>query len=297
MSSAVNDKKIQASRALARKQRALNKILYWVNDGDLYEEKEDISVRPPGLPTANHIEDRRLKGILFELGKKRQQFIEHAEYEKQQFIEGQRRKSKELRRAWMSSGTASRGWSVAESSLTREETEILLADDSGVIAANSGQKRMQVRLGLMTDKQNSVMTDDFKERTLDREKPKHVQFITTPMESRDMKSKPYLERLPSIIKERGRSRSPGSITLPWDKMKSNAMEPDNRLPPLLSDPRFRKLETHLSPLYETERTDIAVEKVISNMEALHIPPKTKRVSRSLKEQMIKQFLTEQGFAF
>lgn len=276
----VNDNDLAALRAQARKERALRKIQQWVN-GDDKGLKAD-SIRLPGFPTGNVIEERRLKELLFDLGKKRQQYISHNEYEQQRFLDAQRRKSNELRKA-LSDDILSRGWSVSNRNLlTRDTSSNPTSDNTRAFdKMNSFSKN---------EKQQIFITGDTEERDTQTSQGKVVKFVN------DLRQPPQTA---SNYRTRSTSRSldPTSTPLvPWSKMKSTSIRPGTHLPPLLEDPRFSLLEKTLSPIFQCTRQKALVD-VIDDLDALHVPSKLSKASRTAIGRRIRQLLKDRGIIF
>ncbi|OWF39007.1 hypothetical protein KP79_PYT05317 [Mizuhopecten yessoensis] len=282
--SQASDNEQAAMRAQARKDRALRKIQQWVNsDEKPFGSKTDM-IKVPGLPTGNVIEERRLKEILFDLGKKRQQYISHNEYEQQRFLEAQRRKSYELRKA-LSDDNLSRGWSVSNRNLlTREASSYLTTENTRV-----GQLD-KINSSSLIDKQQDVFITAGDQERNPPSQGKMVSFVS------DLKKPPLADN----FRQRSKSRSldPTAVPLvPWSKMKSTSIQPGTHLPPLMEDPRFSLLEKKLSPIFHGRRKKKDLGDVIEGLDALHIPSKMKQKSRTVIGQRIRQLLKEQGIIF
>lgn len=268
-----------ASRSQARKDRALRKILQWVNSEEkAFGSKTDM-IKVPGLPTGNVIEERRLKEILFDLGKKRQQFISHNDYEQQRFLEGQRRKSYELRKA-LSDDALSRGWSVSNRNLLTREAS------SNMTTENTRVDQLE-KMNSSSQKDVFITAGDQERQT--QSHGKMVSFV-------DDFKKPM-----DNFRQRSKSRSLDPVStplVPWSKMKSTSIQPGTHLPPLTEDPRFSLLEKKLSPVfYGRRKKKKELGEVIDGLDALHIPSKMKRESRTVIGQRIRQLLKEQGIIF
>lgn len=301
-------------KSTERRKRLLRQINDWIHDDSPYQIDYSTAI---GLPTAHIILERRLEQYLFELGKKRQKFINHCDYDKHVFIEKQKRKSSALRRCLSVSDRSSRGWTVGASQdiLTREDswlTQEKGENENNKLDGDSEQNNSFLITQMFNDEQELSKTrlglmNRGKEGEVVPPKPisrgKSVQFMqsslynTTAERSEPIKppSKPpsKLERLPSIMRERTNSSLPPPVKVPWSLMKSTSIAPNSHLPPLMSDPRYTKLEKLLCATYEDEKF-ARTAPVTKQLDSLHVSPKIIKKRSSEVDRKIRQFLIERG---
>lgn len=295
------------NNAVARRKKRTHQIKEWMHGGNLYNIS---NTRPPGFPPRHFVEERKLEDELYNLGRKRLTYQSRYDNERIMFIENQKRKSSAIRRRLADRSVVSRGWTVNERSLlTREDSsrnEFTAMGLTSKVETKEEHDRLETLVAKLEDE--TVQPKLSKENTgQPSSRGKVVQFNQvfqtevhlsreqTKATNRQISRTPTLDRLPSIHRERSKSRSlPMASLIPWSKLKSTSIHPGNRLPPLTSDPRYNRLEKLLCPVYVSKKYQ-DVSSVVEKLEALHAPPKQVRVSRIQRETRIRNFLREKGF--
>ena len=326
--SADQKKRERIEKAVYRLRRKRQKIQEWMYGGHVYDIAPSVA-RRPGMPPMNIIEERRLGETLFDIGKKRLEYITSYENEQYRFREKMKRKSSAVRRQMVNnSDVISRGWSVADQSLGREDSSHAV---SGIRKKTSRGESREPRQNTIVEtaismqnlqKEPTQQTENKEKNTRQSSRGKAVQFSVFQTEahfsrepskivqtevhiSREptkedrllSRSPSMFERYPTMVRDKTKPRSlTMSAVVPWDKMKSTSIQPGTLLPPITSDPRYKKLETLLSPVYVSQKMKDITD-IVKMFQALHVPPVNIRVSRLQREQQIKQFMKERGLVF
>lgn len=294
------------NNAVVRRKKKAIKIQEWMHGGNLYNVS---NTRLPGLPPRYFVEERKLEDSLYDLGRKRMTYISRYDNERAVFIENQKRKSSAIRRRLADRNSVSRGWTVTDRALlTREDSsrnEFTAFGQTSKAETKEDRDRIETLVSKFGDE-----TEDEKLPKENSGQPssrgKMVQFTSvfqtelnisreqTRETTRKISRTPTLDRLPSIHRERSKSKSlPMPSLIPWSKMKSTSIYPGNRLQPLTSDPRYNRLEKLLCPVYVSNKYK-DVSSVVEKIEALHVPPKQIHPSRLEREARIKHYLKEYG---
>lgn len=294
------------NNAVIRRRKRARQIKEWMHGGNLYNVS---TTRPPGLPPNHFVEERKLEDALYDLGRKRLTYLSRYENERIVFIENQKRKSSAIRWRLADRNSVSRGWTVTDRTLlTREDSsrnEFTAFGQTSKAETKEERDRVETLVSRLDDgNEQQKMSKENSGNPSSR--GKMVQFTSifptepnlsreqTNVTTRKISRTPTFERLPSLHRERSKSRSlPMPSLIPWSKMKSTSIYPGNRLPPLTSDPRYNRLEKLLCPVYISKKYK-DVSSVIEKTEALHVPPKEVRPSRIQREARIKTFLKEYG---
>lgn len=267
----------QIQKAEIRQKKLDRSINEWVTDGNLYDIKPD-NIKIPGLPVMNFIEERRLNFELRDLGKKRHRVGIIHDTDHNRFLDRQLGKP-ELRSKIISK--------LLDKKDHKMLTRISVTDDLTQDIENYRNRRRESMYRSKRELSVNVMkTGSGKSVTLSQTRPFTYTYGTgtgNPMHTRSGHESPTRNILPNIQNQNYKQRFGSSVS----KTKKK------RLPPITSNPKFNRLEQNLCKNFDMS-FDREITGIVRNVDSLHVPSDTIRVSKAEIGHRIRNYLIECG---
>lgn len=252
-------------RMASKQTNATKEIEAWIQKDNEYGPAHDVQ-RVSGKLSDNVTEERLLHAKLLELGKERYKFLVQNTYEKQMFLERQKRKSAPLK-AHLSQVHFSRRKSTAKKVESSEEHEVVQhaekSDEPRQPAKEIGFTSTELCAGI------------------------HIQtgrhYVHNPVK---------VDTVEAIRGKKADTSSEGVQT--WAKRGKNRRRKLSN--DLMKDPRYVDFHDALYPAYLPEQK-LDVSTIVQNIGSLHIPPKMPKHGRSRLGEKLQIFMKERGIVF
>lgn len=252
-------------RILSKRTNAIKEIEAWIQNDNEHGMAHDVQ-RVSGKLSDNVTEQRLLRAKLLDLGKERYKFLVQSTYEKQMFIERQKKKAGSLK-IYSSSAHFPR-----RKSKTKQEEDPFKETDTG-------QPNTTV-VDQPIERQSSVKQIGF--TSIELSAGLHIQtgqrYTHSPV-----------KRDPNKI-----AREQTTDVAMWAKQGKNLRRKVSN--DLVKDPRYVEFKNALYPSYVPDQ-NLDVSTIVQNIGSLHIPPKMPKHRRDHLGEKMQVFMKERGIVF